>query len=109
MRKLTLPADLQANAVNELIPRANVTIASVTEAVESLIEEVRSEPLTALRDHALRFDGVTPESFRVPVAELTKALAGLEPELRVAIEEAISRVRKVSEATLPKDSKTLLA
>ena len=109
MRKLTLPADLQANAVNELIPRANVTIASVTEAVESLIEEVRSKPLTALRDHALRFDGVTPESFRVPVAELTKALAGLEPELRVAIEEAISRVRKVSEATLPKDSKTLLA
>ena len=109
MRKLTLPADLQANAVNELIPRANVTIASVTEAVESLIEEVRSRPLTALRDHALRFDGVTPEPFRVPVAELTKALAGLEPELRVAIEEAISRVRKVSEATLPKDSKTLLA
>ena len=109
MRKLTLPADLQANAVNELIPRANVTIASVTEAVESLIEEVRSRPLTALRDHALRFDGVTPESFRVPVAEITKALAGLEPELRVAIEEAISRVRKVSEATLPKDSKTLLA
>ena len=79
MRKLTLPADLQANAVNDLIPRANVTIASVTEAVETLIEEVRRKPLTALRDHALRYDGVTPESFRVPAEEMTNALSRLEP------------------------------
>ena len=109
MRKLTLPADLLAKDVNRLIPRASVSIESVSEAVESLIGEVRDNPLAALQSHAQKFDGVLPHSFRVPASELDAALADLEPGLRSAIEEAIDRVRKVSLATLPKDSTTILS
>ena len=109
MRKLTLPADLLAKDVNRLIPRASVSIESVSEAVESLIGEVRDNPLAALQSHAQKFDGVLPDSFRVPASELDAALADLEPGLRSAIEEAIDRVRKVSVATLPKDSTTILS
>ena len=109
MRKLTLPADLLAKDVNRLIPRASVSIESVSEAVESLIGEVRDNPLAALQSHAQKFDGVLPDSFRVPASELDAALADLEPGLRSAIEEAIDRVRKVSLATLPKDSTTILS
>ena len=109
MRKLTLPADLQATEVNQLIPRASVSIESVSQAVEALIGEVRSNPLQALQQHAQKFDGVVPEHFRVPASALKVALAELEPGLRSAIEEAISRVRRVSEATLPRDTTTLLA
>lgn len=109
MRKLTLPADLLEKDVNRLIPRASVSIESVSEAVESLIGEVRDNPLAALQSHAQKFDGVVPDSFRVPASELDAALAELEPGLRSAIEEAIDRVRKVSVATVPKDSKTILS
>lgn len=109
MRKLTLPADLDISQVNNLIPRANISIASVSADVEKLIAEFRSGGITALKEHAMRFDGVVPASFRVDESELQKALANLDPDLRVAIETAISRVRKVSEATLPQPVSVELA
>ena len=101
MRKLVLPVDLLATQVNTLIPRAKVSIASVASDVSELIEDVRSNSLEALRNHAERFDGVVPEHFRVPQQELDSALSGLDLELREAIETAIERVRTVSERTLP--------
>ena len=109
MRKVILPTNLRANQVNGLIPRADVTIASVSEAVDSLIAEVRQDSLAALTRHAQKFDGVVPENFRVPRRALDQALSGLDPALREAIEESISRVRKVSLATMPSETKVSLA
>ena len=109
MRKVILPTNLRANQVNGLIPRADVTIASVSEAVDSLIAEVRQDSLAALTRHAQKFDGVVPENFRVPRRALDQALSGLDPALREAIEESISRVRKVSLATIPRETKVSLA
>ena len=109
MRKLTLPANLGAKEVNTLLPRASVSIASVADTVTSLLADVRENSLGALVDHAKRFDGVVPENFRVPAVALKKALEELDPELRRAIEVSIERVRKVSLATLPSESKILLA
>jgi histidinol dehydrogenase len=104
-----LPADLDLGQVNSLIPRAKISIASVSADVEKLIAEFKSGGVSALEDHAMRFDGVVPESFKIPVSELEKALADLDPELRFAIETAISRVQKVSEATLPNSVSVQLA
>jgi histidinol dehydrogenase len=104
-----LPADLDLGQVNSLIPRAKISIASVSADVEKLIAEFKSGGVSALEDHAMRFDGVVPESFKIPVSELEKALADLDPELRSAIETAISRVQKVSEATLPNGVSVQLA
>ncbi|WP_033296427.1 histidinol dehydrogenase, partial [Amycolatopsis jejuensis] len=42
-----------------------------------------------------RFDRVRPETVRVPVEELSAALAGLDPQARAALEESIARTRKV--------------
>jgi histidinol dehydrogenase len=109
VRKVTLPANLGAKEVNSLLPRASVSIDSVSEAVADLLADVRENSLQALIDHAKRFDKVVPESFRVPVAALDQALSELEPDLREAIEQAIERVRKVSIATLPEEVKVLLA
>lgn len=101
MRKIVMTSELEAGQVNDLLPRAKVSIASVTKDVERLIAEVKEDPLAALKNHAERFDGVVPQSFRVSREDMQVALAELNPELRVAIETAIARVRKVSEATLP--------
>lgn len=88
--------------VAKQLPRALVSIDSVKDSVLQIISEVQNESLTALKRHALSFDGLENVSFRVPAEKLTQALADLDPDLRKAIEISIERVRKVSIATMPK-------
>ena len=84
------------------LPRAEEGIAEVTVAVSQIIREISESPLSALRNHAERFDGVVPDSFRVSAKDLAKALEETSAELRSALTEAIERVRKVSQAGVPK-------
>lgn len=102
MRKITLPAELTKVQVNQLIPRANVSIESVSDSVASLIADVRTNGLKALTEHAERYDRVVPSTFRVPIQAMEQALEALDSDLRAAIEESITRVRQVSEASMPK-------
>ena len=89
--------------VTESLPRAVVTIDSVQEVVSQIIAEVKDQSIAALTSHAEKFDGLVDIDFRVPKTELVAALQEMDPELRAAIEVAISRVRKVSEATVPSE------
>ena len=91
-----------AAEVSSQLPRALVSIESVKDAVSKIISEVQSESLKALQRHALEFDGLNLVNFRVPTEKLSQALDELDEGLRKAIEISIERVRKVSEATLPK-------
>ena len=91
-----------AAEVSSQLPRALVSIESVKDAVSKIISEVQSESLKALQRHALEFDGLKLVNFRVPTEKLSLALDELDEGLRQAIEISIERVRKVSEATLPK-------
>ena len=101
MRSFVWDGEVTAQSVRNLLPRAEVSIDSVSENVAKLISEVRSEGLVALGRHAQEFDGVVPGSFRVPIEEISKSKAELAPDLTNAIEESIARVRKVSEALVP--------
>ena len=100
---------LDSQTINRLIPRAELDIDAASASVLPIIEAVRSQGEPALLELAARFDGVDPRPIRVPQAELDAALASLDAELRGAIEISIARVRKVSEANLPKTSVTKLA
>lgn len=103
MRVIELSGPINSAMVRAELPRAEVSVDKATEMVLPLIKEVQERSLQALLEHAAKYDGVTPQNVRVPKQELAKALAELDPELRKAIEVAIARVRKVSEAGLPKD------
>ena len=102
MRSFVWDGEITAQRVRQLLPRAEVSIDSVANSVSKLISEVRDEGLAALKRHAEDFDGVVPDSFRVPAQAMKSSRDSLDPSLRSAIEESISRVRKVSQATLPK-------
>ena len=93
---------LDSQSVNLSVPRASVDINVAIGQISGLLEDVRVRGLDAVVDVTVERDGVDPRPIRVSKAELTKALADLEPGLRTAIEESIVRVRKVSEATMPK-------
>ena len=81
-----------------LLPRADVDVAAAVSAVEPIVAAVRDRGVDAIREATARFDGVTLDEVRVPAGELAAALAGLDPDVRAALEEALARVRRVHEA-----------
>jgi histidinol dehydrogenase len=71
----------------------------VSEAVAKIEREIREERDVALRRLTARLDGVErmPETLRVDPGEAVTALAGIEPELREAMEIAAANIRGVAE------------
>ena len=65
------------------------------EAVRPICTAVRERGVAALVELTERFDGVKLSEIRVPVEALRRALDGLDPGVRAALEESIRRVRLV--------------
>jgi histidinol dehydrogenase len=98
------PAELAA-----VLPRAALDVTAALEAVLPVCEDVRQRGAAAVREYTVKFDGVDRASTRVPAEALARALAGLEPELRVALTEAARRARLVHKAQLPAETWTAVA
>ncbi|MCP2338262.1 histidinol dehydrogenase [Actinomadura rupiterrae] len=86
----SLPGDLRS-----VLPRAELDVEAALEKVRPICENVRHHGASAVREYTRQFDGVELESTRVPVAEIEKALAELDPAVKDALEESIRRARKV--------------
>lgn len=91
------------------IPRVETSESDVSEQVAALISEVRTDGEAALMRHAERFDGVRPPALRIPAATAQQALVDLDPDLRVAIELSIDRVRRASALQVPPPGQIELA
>lgn len=73
----------------------------VRERTMEIIARVRSQGDVALRALAIELDGVTLDSLEVPRRECTRALDGLAPALRRAMERSAANVERVHRAFLP--------
>ena len=109
IRTLDLSQGFQLDQVNTLVPRASVDVNVALDSVLPLIDDVAARGLQAVVDVTIARDGVDPNPVRVAQSEIDAAVAGLDVELRRAIEESIARVRKVSQANLPADTTVELA
>ncbi len=94
---------LSARDLLTVLPRPELGVEDATHLVVPIIEAVRVEGAAALRSYGEKFDGVRPEHLRVPAEAMQAALDALEPGLREALEESISRVRRVHAAQRPAD------
>jgi len=65
----------------------------IRDTVSEILSAVESKGETAVRRFSERFDQWSPESFRVSGAEIATAIAGLDDNLRGAIDFAIEQVR----------------
>lgn len=92
---------LTAAELLSVVPRASEDVADAMTVVLPIIADVRSRGSMALRELAMRFDGVAPRHIRVPVGECAKALDALDTLVRAALDEAIRRVRMFHDATVP--------
>lgn len=92
-----------------LVPRAILDVSVATETASQLIAEVRERGSAGLLDQAERLDRVRPTALRVSADELAAAVEALDPAVRDAVEESISRVRRASAAQVPPSVVTELA
>ena len=87
-----------------LLDRAVAPTADVQDAAAAIVGDVRRRGDEALRELAARFDGVSLESLEVPAAEMTRALDGIDPGLRRALDRAARNIAAVHSAFRPTPS-----
>lgn len=87
--RLAKGARLSADA----LPRQGVLPASVMEAAEKIVGEVKERKDAALREFCLKFDGVEPASFAVDPSEMDHAVERVDPAFLSALEKAASQIR----------------
>lgn len=91
------------------LPRPELDVTTALEGAQRLIDEVREHGEAALIAQAERFDGCTPPAVRVAPEEIAAAVEQLDPQVRRALEEMITRVRKGSAAQVPPPARTEVA
>jgi histidinol dehydrogenase len=89
-----------------LLPRATLDIEAALISIKPILEAVAHGTEETLKELALRFDGLAPESIRVPRAALKNALAQLDPKVREALDESIVRITKVHSEQVRIDTQT---
>ncbi len=87
----------RAADLRSIVPRPKFDLDSVIEIVRPIVEDVRERGVVAVQEWSAKFDGVTAPEIRVPQSVIDQALLDVDPQIRVALEEAIRRVRIVHE------------
>jgi histidinol dehydrogenase len=88
-------ADLSTARLRAALPRGGVDVEAALSTVRPIVDAVVDRGAEAALDYGESFDGVRPPTVRVPSAELDAALAGLDGDVRAALEVAIERTRAV--------------
>ena len=83
------------------------TSADVEQAVRAILADVQARGDAALIDYTQRFDRLTltPETLRVPAAEIAAATAQCDPKALAALKLARERIETFHRRQLPKDDR----
>jgi histidinol dehydrogenase len=100
------PVSLSRTALTGVLPRATTDVEAAVARVRPVCDDVKRRGADAVREYTARFDGVDLATTRVPADALDEALAGLDPDVRAALEEATRRTRRVHQAQLPPETPT---
>lgn len=85
-----------------LVRRTIATDSLVRERTEEIVLRVRSDGDRALREMAATFDGVTVDALEVPKGVRQRALAEIDPVLRLALEHAAWNITLFHSAAPPR-------
>ncbi|MCV7284233.1 histidinol dehydrogenase [Mycolicibacterium wolinskyi] len=100
---------LNAAQLRAALPRGGVDVDAVVPKVRPIVEAVAQRGAAAALEYGESFDGVRPDTVRVPAAALTQALAELDPAVRTALQVSIDRARAVHADQRRTDTTTTLA
>ncbi len=79
------------------IPRAKLDVAHAVAVIEPILARVKSGDEATLKELGREFDGISPVHIRVPRSAIDQALADLDPDVKIALETSIGRIRRVHE------------
>lgn len=102
-------AELSAARLRTVLPRGGVDVDAVLPKVRPIVSDVAERGAVAALEYGASFDGVRPETVRVPVREIAAALSTLPADVRAALEVAIERTRAVHADQRRTDTTTTLA
>lgn len=102
-------ADLSSARLRTTLPRGGVDVDSVVPKVRPIVDDIAARGAIAALEYGENFDGVRPETVRVPAAKLQAALSALDADVRAALEVAIARTRIVHADQRRTDTTTTLA
>ena len=88
-------AALTAARLRAALPRGGADVETVLPQVRPIVQAVAERGAEAALEYGESFDGVRPPAVRVPDAALDAALAGLDPDVRDALQVMIERTRAV--------------
>ncbi len=91
MKRLDLRG-VPADELAEALPRPPAEQTFPSDEVRAILDEVRIGGDEAVRALTRRFDGIEVGALRVAAEDLETALAGIDPDLRVALEVAYGRI-----------------
>ncbi|STZ74017.1 histidinol dehydrogenase [Mycolicibacterium fortuitum] len=100
---------LNAAQLRSALPRGGVDVDAVVPQVRPIVEAVAEHGAEAALDYGHSFDGIRPDTVRVPAERLAEALAQLDPDVRAALQVAIDRARAVHADQRRTDTTTMLA
>lgn len=98
IRRVSALGDAERTAIFE----RDAGIGDVRESVEEILTRVREEGDTAIRELTRKYDDVDLAEFDV-TAEAKRAYDQIDPETRVAIEQAADNIRAFHERQMPTD------
>lgn len=90
-----------ARELRDALPRGGTDIDAVLPIVTPIVEDVIARGAAAAVEYGQKFDGVTPDSVRVPAEVIAGAVDSLRPEVIAALKEAIHRVRAFHSTMVP--------
>lgn len=106
MRIVEISEELKPADVNRILMRADQSIESVMDTVESLIEEVFEHGEKAIQRQVEQFDGVKNPVLKVSPEQLSDSLEDIDADLLEAMQEAIARLRLSSADAMPQSVTT---
>ncbi|MCV7433911.1 histidinol dehydrogenase [Mycolicibacterium bacteremicum] len=101
-------ADLSAARLRTTLPRGGVDVDAVIPKVRPIVDDIVARGAVAALEYGETFDGVRPETVRVPAEKLAEALRSLDADVRAALEVAIERTRSVHADQRRTDTTTTL-
>lgn len=85
MRKIYANGTDEVSFLDELSRRAGETNKKVTETVTAIIEDVKENGDTAVKNYTLKFDGNLPQYYEVPRDIINDAMTDADPEFVTAL------------------------
>lgn len=91
----------ERNLWNELLKRPTFSVAELTQKVQGILDEIKSDGIQAIQKYTEKFDGVFLHEITVSDEEIAEAVPQVSAGLQESIRTAATNIKKFHESQIP--------